>query len=136
MNILIYAITAILVLCCLLLIGVVLLQRPRSEGLGTAFGGGMTESMFGAGTSDVLTKITIWMAAAFFICTLLLAVLMSHRDQSPPSILEQHLQPVAPLSVPETSTSDSAPAESLPETSQEPSAETSPAPTPEPAAQP
>ena len=88
MTFFIYAITAVLVICCLLLIGVVLLQRPRSEGLGSAFGGGMTESMFGAGTTDVLTKFTIWMAAAFFVCTLLLAVLMSHRDSDKSSSLD------------------------------------------------
>lgn len=79
---LIIALTSVLVICCLLLTGVVLLQRPRSEGLGSAFGGGMTESVFGAGTTDVLTRFTIWMAGAFFVCTLLLAILISHGDSS------------------------------------------------------
>jgi preprotein translocase subunit SecG len=95
MDILIYVITGILVICCILLTVVVLIQRPRSEGLGTAFGGGMTESMFGAGTSDVLTKITIWMAGAFFLCTLLLAILLSHRSDAQPSVLESAINPVA-----------------------------------------
>ncbi len=93
MDIIIYIITGILVICCILLTGVVLIQRPRSEGLGTAFGGGMTESMFGAGTSDILTKATIWMAGAFFVCTLLLAILMSHRQTTKSSVLESALAP-------------------------------------------
>jgi len=92
MTFFIYALTTILVLCCLLLIGVVLLQRPRSEGLGSAFGGGMTESMFGAGTSDVLSRFTIWMAGAFFVITILLAVLMSHRDGGKVAELQEKLQ--------------------------------------------
>ncbi|MDR1190966.1 MAG: preprotein translocase subunit SecG [Verrucomicrobiales bacterium] len=65
----------IFVICSVLLTLVVLMQRPRSEGLGAAFGGGMTDSLFGAGTTDVLTKITIWFAGLFFACTLALALL-------------------------------------------------------------
>jgi len=92
MDILIYLITGVLVICCILLTGVVLIQRPRSEGLGSAFGGGMTESMFGAGTSDILTKATIWMGGAFFVCTLLLAIMMSHKQTAKTSVLESALQ--------------------------------------------
>jgi len=92
MDIFIYLITAVLVICCILLTGVVLIQRPRSEGLGSAFGGGMTESMFGAGTTDILTKATIWMAGAFFGCTLLLAILMSNKQSSKSSVLESALE--------------------------------------------
>jgi len=92
MTFFIYALTTILVLCSLLLTGVVLLQRPRSEGLGSAFGGGMTESMFGAGTSDVLSRFTIWMAGAFFLLTILLAILMSHRDGGQAGVLEEKLK--------------------------------------------
>jgi preprotein translocase subunit SecG len=79
MNILIYSLTAVFILCSLLLTLVVLVQKPRSEGLGSAFGGGMTESLFGAQTTDVLTKATIWLAGLFFACTLGLAILYAHR---------------------------------------------------------
>ncbi|MEM1158095.1 MAG: preprotein translocase subunit SecG [Verrucomicrobiota bacterium] len=98
MDIFIYLITGVLVICCILLTGVVLIQRPRSEGLGSAFGGGMTESMFGAGTSDILTKATIWMAGFFFLCTLLLAILMSHKQTDKSSVLESALEvPAEPV---------------------------------------
>jgi len=81
-SILIYVITTIFVVCSLLLTLVVMMQRPRSEGLGAAFGGGMTESLFGAQTTDVLTKITIWLAVVFFLCTMSLALLYSKRTSN------------------------------------------------------
>lgn len=63
------------ILVCLLIIFVVLMQRPRSEGLGAAFGGGVTENIFGAQTTHVLAKLTTWLALAFFVITLLLSIL-------------------------------------------------------------
>ena len=89
-TIFIYIITGVFLICSLLLTFVVLMQRPRSEGLGAAFGGGMTESLFGAQTTDVLTKITIWLAAIFFACTLTLAIL--HAKQSSSTDLEKQLK--------------------------------------------
>ncbi|MFQ3669924.1 MAG: preprotein translocase subunit SecG [Verrucomicrobiia bacterium] len=80
-NILIYGILAIHVICSILLVLIVLMQRPRAEGLGAAFGSGMTESMFGAQTTDVLTKATIWLGGIFFVATLSLAMLYAHRDR-------------------------------------------------------
>ncbi|MEM6822996.1 MAG: preprotein translocase subunit SecG [Verrucomicrobiota bacterium] len=94
LNFSIYALTVVLVICCILLTLVVLIQRPRSEGLGAAFGGGMTDSLFGAGTTDALTKITIWMAGAFFVCTIALAMLISHRESGSGSVLEQSIEAI------------------------------------------
>lgn len=68
------------VVVCLLLVLVVLMQLPRSEGLGAAFGGAVTENIFGAQTTHVLAKFTVWLGVAFFAVTLLLAVVYSHRD--------------------------------------------------------
>lgn len=79
MNIFIYLVTAVFIIVSVLLTLVVLVQKPRSEGLGSAFGGGMTDSLFGAQTTDVLTKATIWLAGLFFACTLGLAILYAHR---------------------------------------------------------
>ena len=78
----IYALTTIFVIASVIMILAVLMQRPRSEGLGAAFGGGMTETLFGAGTTDILTKITIWLAGVFFVSTLVLAMLYSMRSKS------------------------------------------------------
>jgi len=114
----VYALTAVLVVCCLLLIGVVLLQRPRSEGLGSAFGGGMTESMFGAGTTDVLSKFTIWMAGAFFVLTILLAMLMSHGEKTSGSVFDET------LATEETSAVEEKGASVTPESTEAPGEET------------
>jgi len=81
LNIVINILLAIHVLVCALLVFIVLLQRPRNEGLGSAFGGGMTESMFGAQTSSVLAKFTVWLGGGFFALTLLLSMLYAMRGR-------------------------------------------------------
>jgi preprotein translocase subunit SecG len=58
---------------------VILMQRPKSEGLGAAFGGGVTENIFGAQTTNVLTKVTGWLAAFFFLLTFALSILYAHK---------------------------------------------------------
>ena len=64
---------AVEVICSLLLIVVILLQRAKGEGLGLAFGAQMGESLFGARASNVLVKITIWLGVIFLVTTTLLA---------------------------------------------------------------
>ncbi len=59
MQILINFLLAIYVLVALLMLLVILMQRPKSEGLGAAFGGGVTENIFGAQTTNVLVKFTV-----------------------------------------------------------------------------
>jgi preprotein translocase subunit SecG len=67
------------VLVSVLMILIILMQRPKSEGLGAAFGGGVTENIFGAQTTNVLTKITGWFAAIFFLLTFVLSILYAHK---------------------------------------------------------
>jgi preprotein translocase subunit SecG len=80
MNILISVLLAIDVLVALLMILVILMQRPKSEGLGAAFGGGVTENIFGAQTTNVLTKFTSWLAGIFFVFTFVLSILYAQRN--------------------------------------------------------
>ncbi len=70
------------VIVSVLLLLIILMQRPRSEGLGTAFGGNVADTLFGSGAGNVLTKITAWLATIFFVTTITLAYLYSHRDTS------------------------------------------------------
>ncbi len=63
------------VLVSLLIILLVLMQRPKNEGLGAAFGGGATDQLFGAQTTNVLQLITRWLGGIFFVLTLLLSIL-------------------------------------------------------------
>ena len=56
MEILDLALKIILFLISLFLILLVLVQLPKKDaGLGTAFGGGTTDALFGAGAGNVLT---------------------------------------------------------------------------------
>ncbi len=82
LDILINFLLVIHILVCFLLVGLVLMQRPKNEGLGAAFGGGKTENLFGAQTSNVLTKMTTFLATAFFLLTLGMAILFSHRSSA------------------------------------------------------
>jgi preprotein translocase subunit SecG len=66
MSIVINILLVIEVLICLLLILLVLMQRPKNEGLGAAFGGGMTENLFGAQTTNVLQTMTRNLGIVFF----------------------------------------------------------------------
>jgi len=67
--------TVILFLNCLFLVLLVLVQLPKKEaGLGTSFGGGATDALFGSGAGNVLTKLTKWCAILFLSLCLLLSL--------------------------------------------------------------
>ena len=89
-----------LVIVCLLMILTILMQRPKSEGLGAAFGGGLTDNLFGAQTTTVLTKFTVWLGGLFFLLTLVISVLHVRSSSGPTSIQKQLLQSPAPASAP------------------------------------
>ena len=73
--------TVILVFICLLMSLVILMQRPKQEGLGAAFGGGIADKMLGSGTTDFLQRATVMMGVAFFVLSLTIATLMAYdRD--------------------------------------------------------
>jgi len=80
MNLLINLLSGIFVLVALLMVLVILMQRPKSEGLGAAFGGAVTENIFGAQTTNVLVKFTSWLAGIFFALTFALSILYAHRS--------------------------------------------------------
>ena len=82
MAILLNIILVIYVIVALLMVLVILMQRPKSEGLGAAFGGGVTENLFGAQTTNVLTKITGWLAGIFFALTFLLSIMYAQRTNN------------------------------------------------------
>ncbi len=79
MTILINFLLVIEAIVAVLMMLVILMQRPKSEGLGAAFGGGVTENIFGAQTTTVLTTITTWLASIFFVLVLALSVLYAHH---------------------------------------------------------
>jgi len=77
-NIFINILLFFYVIDALLMCLVVLMQRSKQEGLGAAFGGGFTESVWGAQTSQVLVKTTVVLAVLFFVLSISLARLYSY----------------------------------------------------------
>ena len=96
--------TVVLVLDAVFLILLVLIQLPKKEaGLGTAFGGGMTDALFGAGTGNVLTKATKWSAGIFLVMSLVLSILNANQVGKARKLREQQLQtrdPATQVAVP------------------------------------
>jgi len=80
MTLLINFCLVLFVLVSTLMVLVILMQRPKSEGLGAAFGAGVTENIFGAQTTNVLVKFTTWLAGMFFALTFALSVLYAHQS--------------------------------------------------------
>lgn len=70
--------SVVLVLTCLLLILLVLIQLPKKEaGAGLAFGGAATDALFGAGTGNVLTKLTKYATITFFVLLLFIGMVQA-----------------------------------------------------------
>lgn len=107
------------VLSCVLLIGIILLQKAKDEGLGLAFGAAMGETLFGSRAGNVLTKITIGLAIVFLVNTLLIGVMISGGGgagsvtDSLPSAPAAPVQPAAPL-MPTAGGEAAAPTETVP----------------------
>src|SRR5437660_2667470 len=80
MSILINLLLGLWIFVALLMVLVILMQRPKSEGLGAAFGAGVMENIFGAQTTNVLVKFTAWLAGFFFLLTFALSILYSHKN--------------------------------------------------------
>lgn len=85
MSIFLSVVLVLLVLLSLFLGLVILVQRPRADaGMGAAIGGGgMMESTFGAESSNVLTKATVWSTTIFFVVSfcLYLGYIHHHRTE-------------------------------------------------------
>lgn len=72
----------VLVLSGLLLIGLILLQKSKSEGLGLAFGAGAGESLFGARAGNVLSRATVVLGIVFMTCSLVLGVMFAQNERT------------------------------------------------------
>jgi protein translocase SecG subunit len=106
------------VITSLLLVGVILLQKAKDEGLGIAFGVGMGETLFGSRAGNILTRITIGLAVVFLVNTALIAMLhargasRSFEDRLPagaPANAPARPEP-GPLTIPAQPAPEAAPA--------------------------
>jgi preprotein translocase subunit SecG len=65
-------IAGIFLICAIVLILVVLIQKGKGGGLSSAFAGGMASGILGSKTGDVLTWITIGVVGLFLVLALVL----------------------------------------------------------------
>lgn len=94
MDALIWLLTAIHVVVAVFLIFLILMQKSKDQGIGAAFGAGVTDTVFGAGTTTALVRMTIWCACILLATTLLLAMLHARRSaRTGPSLIQRVAQP-------------------------------------------
>jgi preprotein translocase subunit SecG len=148
LPIIIQLLLVVFVLVCLLMTLLILMQRPKQEGLGAAFGASVTDQVFGARTTNVLQRGTVYLGSMFFILSLALAILIGHQNKQKGLTREIKPQPVAekpsatqpavvPPAAPEKpATAPAAPDAPAPAPVPEPTPAPAPEPTPAPAPEP
>ena len=74
-------ITVICIILTVVIIAMVLLQQGKGSDLGSAFGGGSSNSMFGAlGPSGFLGKLTYILVTIWLVLSMTLAYLLKHEN--------------------------------------------------------
>jgi preprotein translocase subunit SecG len=92
----IYVITTLHLICCLVLILVVLLQTGKRADLAGAFGGGGSQTAFGTrGAATLLTKLTTGFAVMFMFTSIGLSIVGTQSDGETGSVLEDIPAPAA-----------------------------------------
>ncbi|MDB5799725.1 MAG: preprotein translocase subunit SecG [Rhodocyclales bacterium] len=82
----------------------VLLQHGKGADVGASFGGGASGSLFGAsGSANFLSRTTSILATLFFLTSLTLTYLASHRTEAPTSVLDTMTEQSAPVAAPAAS---------------------------------
>ena len=93
MNFIAGVLTFLLIINCVLLVLLILIQLPKKDaGVGLAFGGGAADALFGAGSGNVLTKITKWGTGTFFALSLVLGLMEVNMNRNNTSEFEKQLQ--------------------------------------------
>jgi preprotein translocase subunit SecG len=78
-----YLVTFLYVLVCLVLLMVILLQQGRGGDIASAFGGGSSQTAFGARAgATLLTRITTVAAVLFMLGAVVLGVMWQHAGGS------------------------------------------------------
>jgi preprotein translocase subunit SecG len=111
MGFVIGLLTIVMVLDCLILVALVLIQLPKKDtGGGLAFGGGASDALFGAGSGNVLTKVTKYSATVFFILAVALSMMQKNYHNRSSSEFGRKLSEPGGLSAPAPAPTAPAPA--------------------------
>ena len=77
------------VIVALAVIGLVLLQHGKGADMGSGFGGGSSGSLFGAsGSANFLSRATAVLATVFFLTSLGLAYLATHKPRAGGGVMD------------------------------------------------
>lgn len=117
----------IFVIVCLLMTFLIMMQRPKQEGLGAAFGAAVTDQVFGARTTNVLQRATVYLGSMFFFLALALAVLIGMKNKqngllisTPPPVKAEEKKEAPKAEVKPKSLSEELPAQEAPAAPQAP----------------
>jgi preprotein translocase subunit SecG len=66
-------VAVVFLICAVILILIVLVQKGKGGGLGAAFGGGLASGILGSKTGDFLTWVTIAMVSVFLMLAIVMA---------------------------------------------------------------
>jgi len=107
MQVLMNLVLVLQLVSALAMIGLVLVQHGKGADMGASFGSGASGSLFGAtGSANFLSRSTAIAATIFFVCTLALAYMSSHRESglggtsAAERMLEQGNTPASAASAP------------------------------------
>ncbi|NGX62746.1 MAG: Protein-export membrane protein SecG [Candidatus Anoxychlamydiales bacterium] len=93
MSFLFYLFLFLFLFLCVLIILVIMSQESKSMGLGSAFGGDASSSLFGTSTADVLKKFTAYLIAFFMISCIVLSIwsstLARSKETKIPTVIEE-----------------------------------------------
>lgn len=102
-DFLLYASVVALFLVCILVVLVILMQRPSANaGMGAALGGGAAETVFGGESANVLSKMTTTLTVILFVLSFGLYLGFVAREKPSVKALDAAATaaPVAPAATP------------------------------------
>jgi preprotein translocase subunit SecG len=89
MDAILVVIVTVHVVAALGIIGLVLLQHGKGADMGAAFGSGASGSLFGAsGSANFLSRVTAVLALVFFLTSLSLTYIATHKPQSAVGVMD------------------------------------------------
>ncbi|MGA0134205.1 MAG: preprotein translocase subunit SecG [Opitutales bacterium] len=88
-DFILYASVVALFVVCILVVLIILMQRPSANaGMGAALGGGAAESVFGGESANVLSRMTTTLTVILFILSFGLYLGFVAREKKAPTALE------------------------------------------------
>ena len=127
-DFLLYASVVALFLVCILVVLVILMQRPSANaGMGSALGGGAAETVVGGESANVLSKMTTFLTVTLFVLSFGLYLGFVAREKPTSKALDA--KATAPVTAPAaTTTAPVVPAAAKPQSTPTPAKPAAPAP--------